>query len=779
MGYAVYTGSSLPPSIRSSSARGPHETRRPMMLHVSSICRPVVKRGSPALLLDVALLLFIPVCGCYRSGSIDRDSDVREVEQGPEDSIIEEEGDPDVLTDHAEDGDAGPDGAICTSNSDCPAGEFCELPPAACAGAGKCLLRPALPCGDLRDPVCGCDWVTYDNDCERKIAGAPQRSAGECPEAPCPDLDFCFGDGWCWESPVPPFVWIEGLWGSSPNEVWAVMEGGYIAHFDGSGLRVFPSGTQEDLHAVWGYAADDVWAVGDAGTLLHWDGSHWSPATALTDADLYGIGCHDATGAWIVGSAGTILHLDEGGWSDVTGVTDADLYDVWGTSADDAWAVGGGGTIIHWDGEDWSSEPIGLTTNDIRGVWASSPDDVWAVGDRGTILHKDRTGWALVADPLPLAGDFTDVWGTNWNDVWLVESEQRFEAAIVHWDGAAFTQAGEAALQCLWGFASNDVWAGGYEEMLRWDGIWWSSVMERTNVTHDDIGRIFGFSERDVWMAGEYFEWIDLGSLKGLLHWDGTTWSRALEPESMLLLDVWGVSSYDLWAVGSDGAIFHYDGDDWITVPSGTFLNLYGIWGASWNDAWAVGSQGTVLHWNGSVWSDVPIEGIPFLTEVWGLSSDDVWAFCDYGSSFHWDGSDWSYVSQVAAMSNPITGAWGASSDDVWAVGFSGIYHWDGRTWSEEHYEDDSGCGAFDVLGFAANDVWAVGAEVCGLIETVYTWGIKILHWDGSAWSRIEVPHAYDPRAPVIHPSLRGIWGTSPDNLWVTGDSGIVLRRCK
>ena len=58
---------------------------------------------------------------------------------------------------------------------------FCKAPLGVCAGPGVCTWRPA-DCSDFPSPVCGCDGVTYRNECYADMAAVSIVGYGSCPE---------------------------------------------------------------------------------------------------------------------------------------------------------------------------------------------------------------------------------------------------------------------------------------------------------------------------------------------------------------------------------------------------------------------------------------------------------------------------------------------------------------------------------------------------------------------------------------------------------------------
>jgi hypothetical protein len=74
-------------------------------------------------------------------------------------------------------GDAGP-GSACSVDTDCPSGWTCSKVDCT-TPFGLCEPRPIL-CDFTPAPVCGCDHVTYWNDCIRRQNGVAASTFGQC-----------------------------------------------------------------------------------------------------------------------------------------------------------------------------------------------------------------------------------------------------------------------------------------------------------------------------------------------------------------------------------------------------------------------------------------------------------------------------------------------------------------------------------------------------------------------------------------------------------------------
>jgi hypothetical protein len=119
----------------------------------------------------------------------------------------------------------------------CPDGEVCDVRNCWPDAGGTCVPRPA-DCPDDCAPVCGCDDVSYANDCKRLLAGAAYDAEGACePASACPpECRTLPGGGTGWVDPCSDCTICEASCESctaSCDDVGSRSEGWY-AHCSGS-----------------------------------------------------------------------------------------------------------------------------------------------------------------------------------------------------------------------------------------------------------------------------------------------------------------------------------------------------------------------------------------------------------------------------------------------------------------------------------------------------------------------------------------------------------------
>jgi cysteine-rich repeat protein len=204
------------------------------------------------------------------------------------------------------------------------------------------------------------------------------------PAGPPPGL-FHF-DGTSWSAIDSGVVGaLYGVWGSGPDDVFAVGPSGAIVHHDGTGWEVMDSGSIDWLTAIWGSGSDDVFAVGANGRILHYDGTSWS--------------------AMVVDG----VEYDDSGFSPVY------FLDVWGSGPDDVFAIAGS-QIFHYDGTGWSHVALGGDELVLEEVGGTGADDVFVTGRENRIYHYDGVGWSRVRVHLEAGTDpllpWTSLWAT-------------------------------------------------------------------------------------------------------------------------------------------------------------------------------------------------------------------------------------------------------------------------------------------------------------------------------------------------------------------------------
>ncbi|MEQ8277489.1 MAG: hypothetical protein RMA76_34890 [Deltaproteobacteria bacterium] len=174
---------------------------------------------------------------------------------------------------------------------------------------------------------------------------------------------------------------------------------------------------------------------------------------------------------------------------------------------------------------------------------------------------------------------------------------------------------------------------------------------------------------------------------------------------------------------------------------------------------------------SGAAWSEVASppawEGAAWWS--WSAAEDDIWVVGDRAQIARGAIGSMSIVPTNTSTETVFYGVWGAAADDVWIVGGSArpplgpqgvILHWDGSALSRVEPTGTASvaleAAMFKVWGTGPDDVFVVGA-----------FGVAI-HWDGSSWTRTETN---------IEAQLTTVHGRASDDVYAVGgfNQGIVL----
>jgi hypothetical protein len=200
----------------------------------------------------------------------------------------------------------------------------------------------------------------------------------------------------------------------------------------------------------------------------------------------------------------------------------------------------------------------------LRDIWGAG-GHIFAVGDGGTIVHHN---------------------GTMWSD----------ESA-----GSGTME----ELRGVWGPAADDFWAvGTCGTIRRYDGNTWNTTTVDDTVQFQ-FNAVWGNAAGEVFIAGEGIFCTPSLQTAGNLHVEGVTllftgseWEQLRTYTFEDLIGLWGSSSRDVWAVGTNGLMLNYSGGPaWSPeIPVAPASALRDVWGVDRNTAFAVGSGGTILR---------------------------------------------------------------------------------------------------------------------------------------------------------------------------------------
>jgi hypothetical protein len=178
------------------------------------------------------------------------------------------------------------------------------------------------------------------------------------------------------------------------------------------------------LQGVWGSSPNNVFVVGSQGVVMHYDGLKWSTQLLSPPAQLLYLSGDSqrlfAGGGIVAGGLDTLVAFtnDGSGWKllDKQFLGDYVSPTIWPSDFYSPitgvfYSVGWG--IFRWQGTKW--EMIQSTNVSMNDIYGTGPNNIFATGQFGKAYHWNGNDWALLT--LPFDKIPSDIWLTGvWTD---------------------------------------------------------------------------------------------------------------------------------------------------------------------------------------------------------------------------------------------------------------------------------------------------------------------------------------------------------------------------
>jgi hypothetical protein len=198
-----------------------------------------------------------------------------------------------------------------------------------------------------------------------------------------------------------------GIFGFTESQIFVVGEysnRGVVGHFNGTSWTEYRTeyflangDTVYPLYSVWGSSPDDVWAVGDKGTIIHWDGYQWRKVQRPTNLILYDVWGTSATNVYALhisfNKQSQLFHYDGHGWTEISDqlpVNERSLTSLWIDLGGTGYLVGN--YVVYYDGGTFNAIDINQD-RPLRKVRGRNSADVFAVGLDSRVYHFNGIDW--------------------------------------------------------------------------------------------------------------------------------------------------------------------------------------------------------------------------------------------------------------------------------------------------------------------------------------------------------------------------------------------------
>ena len=219
------------------------------------------------------------------------------------------------------------------------------------------------------------------------------------------------------------------VFGFDEGPIFMGGENGMILRKDGDVMKLMENPGRATVYGIWGTSPNELWAGGgnviDGGFVWRYTGDKWFELSQLsenikTNHSMFKVWGKEINDEWINGTGGVILNYKNGTLSDQSGITNRTLFTVHGNK-DIAITVGGSGEegkILEYQGSAWKEIALKETPH-IIGIRVQG-ETGYAVGIRGTVLERNNNEWRKVNTGINLSEAFHSVWIDSEGGVWAV-----------------------------------------------------------------------------------------------------------------------------------------------------------------------------------------------------------------------------------------------------------------------------------------------------------------------------------------------------------------------
>lgn len=441
----------------------------------------------------------------------------------------------------------------------------------------------------------------------------------------------CTSSGFCFEYPAKFGIPLNGVWGASASDAWAVGYSGALLHHDGTDWAITASPTRETLRGIHGRGGSDIWAVGD-NVVLHFDGKAWTVVDAGASGEIDAVAAVSADEVWIAGG-GAVRRRAAGVWTAMTPpYAPGSPAHLLALDASHVWLTSDNGLVQRWNGTAWSVPDldVGVGGHAATSLSGTSEASLYAcVSQENQPLRKwDGANFQQVNLPQAvrlLALNSCAVESVATNDVWLFG-----DAGIGHFDGASWTVSDatrQMTIRGSWSSGTAGLAVGSYGRVLKRAGAAWaiqnagsgseyayaSSIRAKSGVEWTSLGTaLLRRTGGGAWTRTAHDQ-LEVGGLlpvdathawavstnagaSAVLYWNGTTFEpKATAPASYWMNQSWqSPDTGEIVFVGESGITSYAGGVFTRLVTVGTYGWVQDIDGVAGSDTWAVGFGGAV-----------------------------------------------------------------------------------------------------------------------------------------------------------------------------------------